>query len=294
MISARFDLYVGIDWTGARKARGIGVAVADTRGLVRPVFPGDRFWRRTEVVDWVLARLKEGRRLLVGIDCAFSLPWVPGIGYLDGRVPDVADMFGLWDLVDEASAGAADDYAGHAVRDPRFAPSFWIEGPRPGHWGDGEAKRRQAERVAAATGAGTPVSVFHLAAGAKQVGKASLAGMRSLRRLTEAAGDRLAVWPVEEVGARSVVTEIYPTLFRKVVGHGVTKIRDRVALERAVARLGARLDTAVPPSFDDHLGDALIAAAGLRRLADEGRAWEPAGQDPELARREGWIFGVGA
>ena len=98
-----FDLFVGIDWTGAQPAKGIALATADPGGIVAPVAPAGRFWRREEAVAWILARIAEGRRLMVGIDCAFSLPWVAGAGYLDGRVPGVEDLFGVWDLVEAAS-----------------------------------------------------------------------------------------------------------------------------------------------------------------------------------------------
>jgi len=291
-VSSPFDLCIGIDWTGASPARGIAVALVGADGVVHPVPPAGRHWRRAEVVDWLLARLDGGQRLLAGIDCAFSLPFVPGTGYLDGRVPDLGDLFDVWTLVEEASADGPDDFAGAAVLDPRLAPSFWISGPTPAHWGDGTAKRRRTERVAAATGGGTPVSVFKLAAAAKQVGKASLAGMRSLRRLKRLAGDRLAVWPAERADGRSVVAEIYPTLFRRQALGRVEKITSRVVLDRALAVYGCRAADGVPDGFDDHLGDAMIAAAGLRHLAERPGAWAPQGLDPDTARREGWIFGV--
>jgi len=50
----------------------------------------------------------------------------------------------------------------------------------------------------------------------------------------------------------------------------------------------------VPQRFDDHLGDAMISAAGLRALAGDPAVWSPRGLEPDMARREGWIFGVGA
>jgi len=289
-----FDAYVGIDWTGAQPARGVAVAEADAAGRVAPVLSPGRHWRRDEAVDWLLARLRRGGRLLVGIDCAFALPWVPGEGYLDGRVPFARDLFDLWDLVEEASGGAPDHFAGACVADPRFSPSFWVRGTKPAHWGDGSTKRRRAELVAAETRVGNPVSVLNLAAGPKQVGKASLAGMRALRRLRREAGDALAVWPAEAPEGRSVVTEIFPTLFRRRAGGRIDKITERDVLADAVERLGATLAAEVPQRFDDHLGDAMISAAGLRALAGDPAVWSPRGLEPDMARREGWIFGVGA
>jgi hypothetical protein len=44
---------------------------------------------------------------------------------------------------------------------------------------------------------------------------------------------------------------------------------------------------------NDHQTDALVTAAGMRVLSrEEPRAFEPAGLTPEIARTEGWTFGV--
>ena len=44
---------------------------------------------------------------------------------------------------------------------------------------------------------------------------------------------------------------------------------------------------------NDHQTDALVTAAGMRALAcDEPRAFAPEGLTPEIARSEGWTFGV--
>lgn len=290
-----FDLYIGIDWTGAQPARSVAVAACDRAGLVQPVLPAGRYWSRLEAADWIAAQAAKGLRILAGFDFAFAMPWVAPAGYLDGRVPDVTDMMALWDLVEEASGPAQDAFAGPAVLDPRLFPSFWINGPTPAHWGDGSTKRRRVEILAAETGAGTPVSVFKLAAAAKQVGKASLAGMRTLRHLRQRMGNHLAVWPYVMPGpSQSVVMEIYPTLFRKQALGGNRKVVERAVLEPGLAFYGCHADALLPDRFDDHIGDAMISAAGLRHLSRLASAWAPSGMDGDTARREGWIFGVGA
>ena len=46
-------------------------------------------------------------------------------------------------------------------------------------------------------------------------------------------------------------------------------------------------------STDDHQTDALVTAAGMRALVhEEPRAFAPEGLTPQLARTEGWTFGV--
>jgi hypothetical protein len=42
----------------------------------------------------------------------------------------------------------------------------------------------------------------------------------------------------------------------------------------------------------DHETDALVAAAGLRFIADDPAVWQPRGLDALARRAEGWIFGV--
>ncbi|WP_044561682.1 hypothetical protein [Azospirillum sp. B4] len=309
MAAAVFDEYIGIDWTGALPARGIAIArVRPVDGVVHLVPPPARHWTRRQAMDWVAGRLAalhgNGARALVGIDCGFSLPYVAGDGYLDGRVAGVNDLFSLWDLVEDAAGDGpmALDFCGTpALSDPRLHPSFWAAGKRPAHWTDAEGggKRRLVELVAARTGVGNPVSVFNLAAASKQVGKASLAGMRSLRHLKARLDNALAVWPAEALegpaGPRSAVVEIYPTLFRRRA-HGLAKIRDRAAMAAALARMGCHMGshagTDVPTVFDDHAGDAMIAAAGMMRWASRDDVWTPKGLDTGTARREGWIFGV--
>lgn len=289
-----FDFCIGIDWSGAVPARGIAAAEV-SNGVARPIAPPSRHWSRGEIVEALAQRIEGGERLLVGIDCSLCLPWVPGEGYLDGRVPEIADLFQLWDLVEEAAQGAPDLSGGPVVADARFAASFWISGPRPAGWKEHPGKLRQAEIAALRGGHGQPVSVFHLAAGARQVGKASLAGMRAARALKRRLGDRLRVWPAESVApGTSVIAEAFPTLFRRRSGAGTAKIRSASVLMDSLARLGCRAAPGLPATFDDHLGDAMILAAGLFQLSADPAIWHPSGLPPELARREAWIFGVPA
>jgi hypothetical protein len=71
-----------------------------------------------------------------------------------------------------------------------------------------------------------------------------------------------------------------------------TKLRTRAELNRALAGLGSK---PVRLRFEpnDHQTDALVTAAGMRALAREERqAFAPEGLTEEIARTEGWTFGV--
>jgi hypothetical protein len=283
---ANFDRFIAVDWSGA-DGRYTGIAIAECaagRGAPRLVrAPGVR-WTRTAVVEWLSRELGRGERLLVGFDFAFAVPFEPGLGYLAGAVPAAGDLFALWDVIDAASGSDVDFGCGGFVADPRFAALYWRSGKQPKTW----IARRRLSELACATATRThPECVFKLI-GSKQVGKASLTGVRVLREARRRHPVQVAVWPFEPVGRKSAFVEIYPTLFRKQTAGGLAKLRDAAALNAALGKLGSR--GVRDAMLTDHDTDALISAAGLRTFVAEGGALpEPA---DERIRREGWIFGV--
>ncbi len=68
-------------------------------------------------------------------------------------------------------------------------------------------------------------------------------------------------------------------------------MRSFESLNQALAALGSPAVVGAGP-LDDHSADALLTAAWLRRVADRAELWSPEGLTPELARTEGWTFGV--
>ena len=113
--------------------------------------------------------------------------------------------------------------------------------------------------------------------------------MRLLHRL----GGKVAIWPMDSLPDRgSAVVEIYTRIYLRRAGMPGTKLRTRADLNRALQGLGspsARLRF----EPNDHQTDALVTAAGMRQLAaTEPRAFAPEGLTPEIARSEGWTFGV--
>jgi hypothetical protein len=127
------------------------------------------------------------------------------------------------------------------------------------------------------------------AIGAAQVAKASFSGMRFLHALDR----RVAIWPMDSLPDHgSAVVEIYTRIYLRRAGLTGTKLRSRADLNRALKGLGS------PPARllfepNDHQTDALVTAAGMRLVATtEPRAFDPEGLKPEIARSEGWTFGV--
>ncbi|WP_049975896.1 hypothetical protein [Azospirillum sp. B506] len=287
-----FGRFIAIDWSGSVSKGYAGIAVAEcAAGDAAPRLvksPGKR-WSRTAVFDWLRGELACGPTL-VGIDCAFSLPFtVAALGF-PGRQ---ASVFDLWDAVEEVCATESDFGGRSFLNHPLHGAGFWHGGPQPDWYQD---PHRATEWACRADGLGHPQSPYKLI-GPKQVGKAGLAGMRVLRALRAALPGRLAVWPFEDPApGQSVMVEIYPRLFLQHTGFGQRKIRDGGEMDEALRRLGSHpLERAGMVS--DHDSDALVSAAGLRWLAATPqtwvRAWAPPGLDDTARRQEGWIFGVG-
>ncbi|BAI75997.1 hypothetical protein AZL_d01710 (plasmid) [Azospirillum sp. B510] len=288
-----FGRFIAIDWSGARGRRYAGIAVAECpAGDAAPRLvegPGG-WWSRTAVFDWLRVELAREPALagptLVGIDCAFSLPFAVAARGFPGRE---ATVFDLWDAVEEVCARESDFGGGPFASHPLHGLGFWHGGPQPDWYED---PHRATEWACRADGLGHPQSPYKLI-GSRQVGKGALAGMRVLRALRATLPGRLAVWPFDEVApGTSAMVEIYPRLFLKHTGFGQRKIRDGAELDWALRRLGS-LPSQRTGMVSDHDSDALVSAAGLRWLAGTPRAWAPPELDDTARRQEGWIFGVG-
>jgi hypothetical protein len=127
------------------------------------------------------------------------------------------------------------------------------------------------------------------AIGAAQVAKASFSGMRLLHRLN----GKVAIWPMDELPRyASAVVEIYTRIYLRRAGLSGVKLRSRRDLNVALKGLGS-LPARLRFEPNDHQTDALVTAAGMRLVArTEPRAFAPLGLTPEIARSEGWTFGV--
>jgi hypothetical protein len=121
------------------------------------------------------------------------------------------------------------------------------------------------------------------------VAKASFSGMRFLHRLD----GKVAIFPMDPLPDNgSVVCEIYTRIYLRRAGMSGTKLRTRAELNTALAGLDSK-PARLRFEPNDHQTDALVTAAGMRALArSEPRAFQPEGLTPDIARREGWTFGV--
>jgi hypothetical protein len=279
----RFASTVAIDWSGAKGRRHKGIAIAEARGdeaprLVRP----DHIWSRCEVLDWLLKRAAQ-QPTLFGFDFSFAPPFAERGAYLPGEqgVPDNARDF--WAYVDALSD---DEDLGAACFLERAHRRHFYFGIADGVKAD-FVRFRQCDARLNAQGGRKTASAYD-AIGAAQVAKASFSGMRLLHRLEE----KVAIWPMDPVPENeSAVVEIYTRIYLRNAGMSGKKLRTRSELNQALRGLGSK---PVRLRFEpnDHQTDALVTAAGMRALAAEPRAFAPPGLTPELARTEGWTFGI--
>jgi hypothetical protein len=294
-MSGPFERFIGIDWSGASKASGQQIFVAEARrkeegvrllrvvrakdrSAVKAFLRGDPIDPAPEWEDWPRPDPPTGsKRTLVGLDFAFGFPaefehpsrgerWTWG---------DLARLCG--ELDSAANLRRAID-ADEVLR-RQFALG---DGPSP------TRRYRETEKGLSSRAE----SVFHLI-GPSQVGAGSIRGIAMLDRLRDSA---LAVWPFdgdETTTSPTVLVEVFPRLWlRKKLNKAelparATQLeewkRDAVAAE-GHAELAALAS-----------GDAIDAAAAAIGLARDNPFLPMPGTLPDEARRrEGWIVGVPA
>jgi hypothetical protein len=282
---AGFTRFAAIDWSGAKGKRHKGIAVALAEAGDKPprLVRADRVWSRTKVLDWLLETAGQAPTLY-GFDFSFAPPIAERGEYLPGEagVPSTAREF--WAYVDARSDDEDLGAASFLERSHRRHFYFGIA--------DGEKARfmhfRQCDARLNAQGGRKTASAYD-AIGAAQVAKASFSGMRLLHRLA----GRVAVWPMDALPDQgSAVVEIYTRIYLRRAGLRGTKLRSAAELDLALTALGSR-PARLRFEPNDHQTDALVTAAGMRALATrEPRAFTPEGLTPELARTEGWTFGI--
>ncbi|MBN8814591.1 MAG: hypothetical protein J0J06_03990 [Sphingomonas sp.] len=280
-----FTRFAAIDWSGAKGKRHKGIALAVcTTGQAAPVLvdPPGGVWSRTAILAWLLAHRAEP--MLVGFDMSFSAPFLERGAYLPGESTQ-ADAKSFWAYVDANSPD--DDLGAASFLDSRRGTHFYLGAA------DGAKASflhfRRVEAIHNDAGFGKATTVYD-AIGAAQVAKASFAGMRLLHHLD----GRVAVWPFDPAPASGMaIIEIYTAIAARAAGlrKGLSKLRTPESLDGALAALGSKPHAPLA-RYDDHSTDAILAAAWLRANVGRPELWTPARLTPEIARTEGWTFGV--
>lgn len=265
-----YDLFIGIDYSGAQSptsrlkalqvyAARPGTAPEKQSSPTRSNNGQQVNWTRKEIAHHLIGMAKRGERFLAGIDHGFSLPLAYFDRYRLGDWPAfLADFVNYWPTDDDH---VYVDFVRKGVlqRDGGPAPGLRVGKPN---------ELRLCERW---TSSAKSVFLFDVQGA---VAKSTHAGIPWLKRMRDAAGDRIHFWPFDgwtpEEG-KAVIVEVYPSIFRN------------------------RYDK------DGRSADEQDASAVARWLAESsargilGRYFEPPLTLPErgVAAREGWIFGVG-
>jgi hypothetical protein len=263
MAPGLFDRYIGIDYSGAQtpeaSLKGLRVYMADRTIVPQEVPPPPsprRYWTRRGVAEWLVTRLREPARTLVGIDHGFSFPMA---------------YFQRYGLAHDWPA-FLDDFQHHW---PTDRDHTYVDFVRDGVCGEGHARygdsrwRRLTELRARAA-----KSVFHFDCQGS-VAKSTHAGLPWLRYLRQQVPPvQVHFWPFDgwQIPARrSVIAEVYPSLWR-----GQFPSEGRTADQQDAYAIAARLRLAD--------ADGNLAAFFDPRLAPDERT---------VARIEGWILGIG-
>lgn len=284
----RFKHFVAIDWSGAVGPRQPGIAVAicplgsAAPALVRP----GHVWSRQDVLDWLLGDLPEAS--LVGLDLGASLPFLDVGSFFPGWERSPADARSLWALVEDICSDDPHLAASSFVDHIEAARHFRRHGRREGDLFGGGAGRLRLTELGQREQGLNPYSNLNLV-GAAQVGKSSLTGMRVLHRLD----GRIPIWPFDlDPGNGSLIVEIYTSLAALEAGKrkGQTKITGG-ELDALLAQIGSGPHAPLA-RYSDHQTDALLTSAWLRHAHGRPQLWAPRACLPDVARTEGWTFGV--
>ena len=308
---ASFDLFIGIDWSGATGNchKGIQVAVAALGRSCPEIIPPpqNKGWARGDVIAYLERLKKNGHRILAGIDFAFAHPFHDHGAYYPVSGLNLKSASDLWQKIDEVNEDQPYLYGGGVWSDDVLRHYYNAPKRKDGSGGKGQhfhSRRRLTETMGAAQGR-SPSPTFNCV-GPAGVGTGSLAGMRMLNQIK----DRAWIWPftaqkqitalkhqADQGDGLLALVEIFPSFYFSMAG-----IKDREKADQPLISLNKALDyfhTDPADGIDQHVPDhddmdAVISAAALRYLHDPEVIY-PLPQDvADIPSLEGWIFGVGS
>ena len=255
---AKFDLYVGIDYSGAGTPQSELEEIQifqvqhgqEPQKVTRPgPQPGDVLsWSRESVAEWVIALATSGGLFILGIDHALSFP------------QQYFERFGLldWELF-------LQDFSHHW---PTHQPGATVQGLREGNERVGDPSWLRLTEIWSRSAK----SVFRFGIPG-QVAPATHAGIPWIEHIRAESNRTVHFWPFDgwvPPNGASVILEAYPAL------------------------VNGRYETA---GRTQHEHDAYSVAKWLKRLDHLGALgcfFDPPllGRERRRAGREGWILGV--
>ena len=301
---AGFDLFIGIDWSGAQGECHKGIQVAEANHgracprLITP--PQQKGWSRGDLIAYLKDHQSQGRRVLAGIDFAFCHPFDDEGAYYPQSNLSIQDAPSLWQCIDAANQGQDHYYGGGIWQDRLFRRYYNAPKRKDGSGGRGDLfqSRRRLTEVSATAQFRSPSPTFNCV-GPAGVGTGSLAGMRVLHALK----DDAVIWPISTPSGRDfspdqaslALVEIFPAYYFAMAG-----VKDREksspplsAINKALAFFNSDPVDQIASHVPDHDDlDAVISASALRALHDPQYIFRLDDAVEASAMREGWIFGV--
>jgi hypothetical protein len=256
-----FSRYIGIDYSGAKtptsSLSGLRVYMAShdrSPVEVRPPRSRLKYWTRRGIAEWLLERLGEDERSIIGIDHGFAFP----LRYLEQhRLPRDWSVF-------------LDDFHRHW---PTDGDDVTVDDVREGRVGRGaqRAGDRRWKRLTEVR-AGAAKSVFHFDVQGS-VAKSTHAGLPWLRLLRQRWPSRVHAWPFDgwrPTSSRSVIAEVYPSLWSREAPSGRRTPDQHDAWSVAAWLRRTDLAGRLPEWFEPGLSP----------------------EERSIAQVEGWILGV--
>ena len=255
------ELCVGIDYSGAEtpESRLAGLQVYLSRGELpervdSPASaPGkSRKWNRREIAEWLIELARSGERFIAGIDHGFSFP------------DSYFSRYGLSDWSE-----FLEDFVRHW---PTHQAHVSIDSIRRGASGELVRSGSNTDLRLTERWTSSAKSVFQFDVQGS-VAKSTHAGLPWLLHVRREVGDHLHFWPFdgwEVPGDKSVIAEVYPSLFRNRYPRANRTVDQQDAY--ATARWLFEMDRrgALSRYFTPPLSESEVS----------------------IAEREGWILGV--
>ena len=254
----KFDLHIGIDYSGAKtptsrmKSLQVYGSEANRIDPIRtPSAPEDKHWNwtRKEIAHWLVSLTDEPKTFIAGIDHGFSFPTT------------YFSRYGIksWDqyLIDFTQHWPT--YEDHNYFD-------FVRELNPPRTGTPDEFRVTEKRTSSAK------SVFRFDVQG-QVAQSTHAGVPWLHFIRQKVGDKVHFWPFdgwEVPEGKSVITEVYPSIFRNRYARGERTIDQQDAYATARWLMETDQLDALTNYFAPPLSEA----------------------DREAAEIEGWILGV--
>ena len=282
-----YNTFIAIDWSGAKgfSHEGIQVAICHL-GKKQPEIIKNKYsnyWSRIDLLEWLKINILK-TETLVGMDFAFSLPYLDFDNYFPDSNYNLKKPGQIWDLVHLICEESEDFYTGKFI-----SHKIWREYFRTIKYKGTlfDERYRLTDIICKNHSLGNPSSIFNLI-GPKQVGLASLSGMILLKKIKEFSS-KVGIWPFD-IKFNSTIVEIFPRLFISRAFGGNRKINNNSDLNKILEFYGSNFNKTYTLQ-NDHQADAILSSAAMRNYVLLYKNWEVE-INKNLFKNEGAMFGL--